>query len=154
MTTFDSTRGTRGARQPKGRLMIWLNGVMASRIRKGKKNPMGFNTLILTTTGRKSGVERTSPVGWFPDGSGNWLIAASANGAIDNPAWYYNLKAAPDKARIVVDGTEIPVTAEQLHGTERAAAWQSIISAAPRFSKYEVKTDRQIPVIRLTPRAS
>lgn len=154
MTTFDTRPGTRGARQPTGRLMIWANSVMASRVRKGKKSRMGFNVLILTTIGRKSGVERTSPVGWFPDGSGNWLIAASANGAVDNPAWYYNLKAAPGKARIVVDGAQIPVTAEQLHGAERTAAWQSITAAAPRFAKYAVKTDREIPVIRLTRRDS
>jgi deazaflavin-dependent oxidoreductase (nitroreductase family) len=153
MTAFDSRRGTRGARQPKGRLMVWANGFMAGRVRKGK-NPLGFNILILTTTGRKSGAERTVPVGWFPDGNGNWLIVASANGATDNPAWYYNLAAAPDKARIEVGGTEIPVTAQQLHGAERAAAWTSITTAAPRFAGYEAKTDRDIPVILLTPRAS
>jgi deazaflavin-dependent oxidoreductase (nitroreductase family) len=152
-TTFDTAKGTRGARQPKGRLMLWLNAFMMKRMRSsGGKSPMGFSTLILTTTGRKSGVARTSPVGCFPDGNGNWLIAASANGAADNPAWYYNLKAGPDKARIEVDGADVPVTAEQLHGAERAAAWQSIIAAAPRFAKYAVKTDREIPVIRLTRR--
>ena len=94
------------------------------------------------------------PVGWFPDGNGNWLIVASANGATDNPAWYYNLAAGPDKARIEVDGAEIPVTAQQLHGAERAAAWTSITTAAPRFAQYEAKTDREIPVILLTRRAS
>lgn len=154
MTTFDGRPGTRGARQPRGRLMTLVNAFMARRIRKGGKNPMGFNVLILTTAGRKSGVERTSPVGWFPDGDGNWLIVASANGAADNPAWYYNLKAAPGKARIEVDGTEVRVSAEQLHGAEREAAWQSITSAVPRFATYEAKTDREIPVIRLTRRDS
>lgn len=151
MTGFDSRRGTRGSRQPKGRLMVWGNAFMAGRVRKGK-NPMKFSVLILTTTGRKSGVERSVPVGWFPDGNGNWLVVASANGATDNPAWYYNLAAAPDKARIEVDGTEIPVTAQQLHGAERAAAWSIITTTAPRFAGYEAKTDREIPVILLTPR--
>ncbi len=152
MTAFDSPRGTRGARQPKGRLMSWGNAFMTKRIRKGK-NPFGFGVLVLTTTGRKSGLERTVPVGWFPDGEGNWLVVASANGAADNPAWYYNLAAAPDKARIEVDGTEIPVTAQQLHGAEREAAWHTITTTAPRFAQYEAKTDREIPVIRLTRRA-
>src|SRR5215469_2925934 len=141
MTAFDSRRGTRGARQPKGRLMVWANAFMAKRIRRGK-NPLGFGALALTTTGRKSGLDRTVPVGWFPDGEGNWLVVASANGAIDNPGWYYNLAAAPGKARIEVDGAEIPVTAQQLHGAEREAAWHTITTAAPRFSKYAVKTDR------------
>jgi deazaflavin-dependent oxidoreductase (nitroreductase family) len=152
MTAFDTPPGTRGARQPKGRLILWLNAFMARRLRKSGKNPMGFNALLLTTTGRKSGLERTSPVGWFPDGNGNWLIAASANGAAGNPAWYYNLGAAPDKVRIEIDGKAIPVTAEQLHGADREAAWQSITKAAPRFATYAEKTDREIPVIRLAPR--
>jgi hypothetical protein len=47
----------------------------------------------------------------------------------------------------------VPVTAEQLHGTERTEAWQQIVTAAPRFAKYEQKTDRELPIIRLTPRS-
>ncbi len=43
--------------------------------------------------------------------------------------------------------------AEQLHGTERAEAWQQITSAAPRFARYQVKTDRELPIIRLAPRS-
>ena len=45
------------------------------------------------------------------------------------------------------------MVAEQLHGTERAEAWQQIITAAPRFAKYEQKTDRELPIIRLVPRS-
>jgi hypothetical protein len=45
------------------------------------------------------------------------------------------------------------VTAEQLHGTERAAAWQQITTAAPRFAQYQQKTDRELPIIRLVPRS-
>jgi len=126
---------------------------MARRIRKGKK-PLGLTALVLTTTGRKSGLERTVPVAWFPDGNGNWLIVASANGATDNPAWYYNLAAHPDQVQIEVEGQKVPVTAEQLHGTERAQAWQQIVTAAPRFAKYQQKTDRELPIIRLTPRSA
>ena len=156
MTTFDASPGTRGARQPSGRPVLWINGFVARRLRKGGKNPPGFNfdILLLTTTGRKSGLERTSPLGWVSDGNGGWLIAASANGAAGIPAWYHNLAAAPDKARIEVNGATIPVSAEQLHGTEREAAWQMLTAAIPRFGRYEEKTDREIPVIRLTPRSS
>jgi deazaflavin-dependent oxidoreductase (nitroreductase family) len=88
------------------------------------------------------------------DGNGGRLIAASANGAASIPAWYHNLAAAPDKARIEIKGATIPVSAEQLHGAEREAAWQALATAIPRFSKYPQKTDREIPVIRLTPRPS
>jgi deazaflavin-dependent oxidoreductase (nitroreductase family) len=156
MTTFDARPGTRGARQPRGRFVQWINGFVARRVRKGGKNPPGlnFDILLLTTTGRKSGQERTSPLGWVPDGNGGWLIAASANGAPGLPAWYHNLAAAPDQARIEVGGATIPVSAEQLHGTEREAAWQTLTTGIPRFGGYAEKTDREIPVIRLTPRPS
>jgi hypothetical protein len=46
------------------------------------------------------------------------------------------------------------VTAEQLHGAEREAAWQQIVTAAPRFAKYQQKTDRELPIIRLTPQSA
>lgn len=156
MTTFDARPGTRGARQPWDLLMRWSNGFMAKQLRKGGKIPPGFNfdLLLLTTTGRKSGLERTSPLGWVADGNGGWLIAASANGAAGNPAWYHNLAAAPDEARVEVGGATIPVHAEQLHGAEREAAWKMLTSRIPRFARYAEKTDREIPVIRLTPRSS
>jgi deazaflavin-dependent oxidoreductase (nitroreductase family) len=155
MTTFDARPGTRGARQPSGRLFLWVNGFVARRLRKGSKTPgLDFDLLLLTTTGRKSGLERTSPLGWAPDGNGGWLIAASANGAASLPAWYRNLAAAPDTARVEINRATIPVSAEQLHGTEREAAWHTLTAAIPRFSGYAEKTDREIPVIRLTPRSS
>ena len=79
--SFDTTAGTRGARQPAGLVFRWGNKVMASRIRrKGGAKFLGFNALVLTTVGRKSGVERTTPVGWFPGPDGTWLIVASAAG--------------------------------------------------------------------------
>jgi deazaflavin-dependent oxidoreductase (nitroreductase family) len=155
MTTFDARPGTRGTRQPRGRLVLRINGFVARRLRKGSKTPgLDFDMLLLTTTGRKSGLERTSPLGWVPDGNGGWLIAASASGAAGIPAWYHNLAAAPDKARIEINGATIPVSAEQLHGTEREAAWQTLTAGIPRFGRYAEKTDREIPVMRLTARSS
>ncbi|WP_328998097.1 nitroreductase family deazaflavin-dependent oxidoreductase [Kribbella sp. NBC_00709] len=148
--SFDTKAGTRGARQPKGRLMLWVNRLMARRIRRGGKF-MGFDALILRTIGRKSGEERTTPVGWFPGADGSRLIVASAAGAPGNPAWYYNLAANPE-VRIDVDGETIEVRAEQLHGAERAEAWDLITAASPRFAEYQVKTDRELPVIKLVPR--
>jgi deazaflavin-dependent oxidoreductase (nitroreductase family) len=73
---------------------------------------------------------------------------------VDNPAWYYNLAAHPDKVRIEVDGHTVEVTSEQLHGAEREQAWQQITTAAPRFGQYQHKTDRELPVIRLTRRVT
>jgi deazaflavin-dependent oxidoreductase (nitroreductase family) len=153
--SFNTSNGTRGARQPKaGLLMTWFNNRNAKKIRRKGGKIMGFNALVLTTVGAKSGAERTSPVGWFPtDDDDSWLIVASAAGAPKNPAWYYNLAAHPDKVTVEMGGGRIPVAAEQLHGAEREEAWQRIIKAAPRFAQYETKTDREIPIIRLTRRS-
>lgn len=150
--SFDTSAGTRGARQPAGFAARWANNLMAGRIRKGGAKFLGFNALVLTTVGSKTGVERTTPVGWFPGKDGSWLIVASAGGAARNPAWYYNIAAHPDQVQIEVEGRKVAVTAGQLHGAERAEAWQQITTAAPRFTRYQEKTDRELPIIRLTPR--
>ena len=150
--SFDTAAGTRGARQPSGFVLRAVNNMMAGRIRRKGGKVMGFNALILTTVGRKTGAERTTPVGWFPGQDGSWLIVASANGAAGNPAWYYNIAAHPDQVQIEVEGRKVAVAAEQLHGPERAAAWQQISASAPRFAQYQQKTDRELPVIRLVPR--
>lgn len=115
---------------------------------------MGMDVLSLTTIGRKSGEERSTPVARFANPDGSYLVVASAAGAKLNPAWYLNLAANPDRVRITVDGETTDVVAEQLHGQERAEAWARITAAMPRFSGYEQKTDREIPVVRLTPRST
>ncbi|NKY86315.1 nitroreductase family deazaflavin-dependent oxidoreductase [Nocardia veterana] len=110
----------------------------------------GIDLLYLTTVGAKSGQRRRVTVARFPDSKG-WLIAASMGGSRDNPAWYHNIAAHPDQVWAEVGGREFPVHVEQLEGAERAAAWERICSEQPRFRGYEEKTDRAIPVLRLTP---
>jgi deazaflavin-dependent oxidoreductase (nitroreductase family) len=131
--------------------MAWFNRRMARRIRGKGGKAMGLDPLLLITVGAKSGQVRETPVARFAGPDGSWYVVASANGAPRNPAWYYNLAAHPDRVRVVVDGAETAVTAEQLHGEEREAAWRLITGAQPRFAKYGTKTDRAIPIIRLTP---
>ena len=146
---FDTPAGTRGGRQPRAGLMLRLiNNNAASRFRRTGKL-LGFSGLNLTTVGARSGAERTSPVGWWPGPDGSWLIVAAANGAARNPAWYHNMSAHPGDVQIEVGGRRIRVTAEQLHGAERANAWRQIAAATPRFAQYQGKTDRELPVIRL-----
>jgi deazaflavin-dependent oxidoreductase (nitroreductase family) len=154
--SFDTTpNGTRGARQPGGGpIGRWGTKWAFSRIRrKGTMPGLGFNALVLTTIGRKSGREHSTPVGWFPGENGSWLIVASANGAAKNPAWYYNLAAHPDTIRIETAGRKVDVVAEQLQGAEREEAWRKITTAAPRFNTYTQKTDRVLPIIQLTARS-
>lgn len=153
--SFTSRNGTRGARQPRSSGIVqWFNQRAIKRIKRKGGKVMGMNALVLSTVGKKSGVERETPVAWFPGlGPGDsWIIVASANGAAKNPAWYYNLAAHPDRVSIAVGGSTIPVTAVELHGDERAEAWKRIISLVPRFADYETKTDRSLPVIQLTRR--
>jgi deazaflavin-dependent oxidoreductase (nitroreductase family) len=147
--SFNTRNGTRGAHQP-GRMMLLVNKLTAGVIRK-RGHAMGFAALVLTTVGRRTGVERQTPVSCFVDGDG-WLIVASANGAARNPAWYYNLAAHPDRVRIETAGRNVAVTAHELHGAEREQAWRQITLVGPRFAGYQSKTDRQLPVIRLLPR--
>lgn len=150
--SFTTSNGSRGARQPKGRFLRLMNGVITRRIRKGGKLMGGTDGLVLTTVGRKSGEPRSTPLVWFPGDNGSWLIVASAAGAPRNPAWYYNIAAHPDRVQIEIGGRTIPVTAAQLHGAERESAWRAITAKSDRFTKYQEQTDRELPVIRLTER--
>jgi deazaflavin-dependent oxidoreductase (nitroreductase family) len=151
--SFDTPTGTRGGRQPRTGLMLRLiNKNASSRFRRTGKM-LGFDGLILTTVGARTGAERTSPVGWWPGPDGSWLIVAAAGGGPRNPAWYHNIAAHPDKVQIELRDRKIRVTAEQLHGSERAQAWQQIAAATPRFAQYQDKTDRELPVIRLVPQS-
>ena len=115
----------------------------------------GRPLLLLTTIGAKTGRRRETTLGWFPDderGGDSRLIVASNAGAAAHPAWYLNLARRPEGAAIEVDGRRLAVNAESLHGSERDRAWERIVALAPGYGKYERQTDREIPVVRLTPR--
>ncbi|MEO9328709.1 nitroreductase/quinone reductase family protein [Gordonia aurantiaca] len=148
--SFTTSVGTRGGRVPRGPVMQLVNKAVTPIIRR-RGRLGGQHALILHTIGAKSGKERVVPVDWFPGPGGTWLIVASANGAAHNPAWFHNIKAHPDRVWIEVDGETVDVRAEQLLGDERAEAWKQI-GAIPQFDAYQQKTDREIPIIRLTRR--
>ncbi len=149
---FDTHAGTRGVRRTSGPMDRWLDAMMTSLfVRRIFSRLFRFEALVLTTIGRKSGTRRSTPVCWFPGKDGTWLIVAAAGGTAVNPAWYYNIAAHPDDVQIEVRGRTVAVTAEQLHGAEREEAWRQITTAARRFAWFQRKTDRQLPVIRLTP---
>jgi deazaflavin-dependent oxidoreductase (nitroreductase family) len=113
---------------------------------------MGMNVLVLNTVGKKSGAPRSTPVAWFPGENGTWLVVASAGGAVRNPAWFYNVTGNPDTVTIDVDRSNVPVIPLELTDASRERAWASITTASPRFTQYESKADRLIPVIQLTRR--
>ncbi len=110
----------------------------------------GTSILLLTTTGRKSGETRTTPLIHRQDGE-RWIVVASKGGSPDHPAWYKNLEANPD-ATIEVKDEEIPVRASTASGEERARLWRLMTEDWPAYDGYQKKTDREIPVVVLARR--
>lgn len=111
----------------------------------------GDKLILLHTTGARTGEERVTPTMALRD-EDSWLVYASKAGAPENPAWYYNLIESPD-ITIETPRGEAEVTASELHGDERDAAWNQVVAVASGFADYQVKAgDRVIPVFRLTPR--
>ncbi|GAB3821822.1 nitroreductase family deazaflavin-dependent oxidoreductase [Kribbella italica] len=151
------TKTQQAERKPgtPGRFSRWLQvkmGARASRkIRDGKGQMMGMDVLVLTTVGRRSGEPRATPLAWFADGE-SWLVVASGGGS-QHPDWHANLTAHPDQVTVEFAGqAAVPVTAERLGQAERAAAWKRIAEAQPRIAKYQEKSEREYPVLRLTRR--
>jgi len=107
----------------------------------------GATILLLSTTGRHSGEERTTPLIHRTDG-GSWVIVASKGGAPDHPSWYKNLEANPD-ATIQVRRERIPVRARTAQGSERTRLWELMNEVWPAYDEYQRRTDREIPVVVL-----
>jgi len=130
--------------------MGFLKNMMIKIHRRSGDRFMGMDLLYLTTVGAKTGEKRLSPVARFPDGADAWIVVASNNGSSRNPSWYHNLMAHPDQVWIEVAGRSVPATAEKLEGPSREAAWQRVIARHPRYAAYQRKTDRTLPMIRLS----
>lgn len=147
--TPQGTRGRSFPNNPVTRLFLRFNAGIYRLLRGGAG--MSSRMLLLTTVGAKSGQERTVPLAYFDDGEDAWLIIASAGGDAKHPAWYRNLAANPDRVWIEIGGRRIHVQPQSLHGVERDVRWQRITAKAENFAGYQRQTDREIPVIRLTP---
>ena len=109
----------------------------------------GTPLLLLHHTGAKSGASRVNPVGYLADKAG-YVIFASNGGAPRNPAWYHNLRAKP-RTRIEVGRKLIDVVAAEATGEERERLFRRGAGRFPDLAKHARKTDRDIPVIVLTP---
>jgi len=113
--------------------------------RFGKTAPV----LLLTTTGRKTGKQRTNPVLYLED-DGRYVIVASVGGAPAHPAWYLNLRANP-AAAIQVGRRRLAVNAETAGPEEKTRLWAKATEMYPSYDDYQAKTRRKIPVVILTP---
>jgi F420H(2)-dependent quinone reductase len=109
----------------------------------------GLQVLLLTTTGRKSGKHRTTPLGYFED-DGGYVIIGSNAGYDTHPAWFHNLRSNP-RATIQIGDKQFEVNAEIAGSDKRSQLWARLIELAPAYANYAKKTSRQIPLITLRP---
>jgi len=110
----------------------------------------GRDLLLLTTRGRKSGREYTTPVVYTPDGD-RLLVYASQGGSPDHPDWYLNLVANPE-VTVEVGSERYDAIATPLEGPERDREYAAQAERSSQFAKYQESTDRVIPVVALVRR--
>lgn len=107
--------------------------------------------LLLTTTGRKSGRRRTTPLVYLPDGE-NMVIIASNGGSDRHPEWWLNLRSEP-KAEVQAGRDVKSVVAEKAEGEERYRLWMEVNEMYHGYDEYQRSTEREIPVVVLRPEA-
>ena len=148
MTVKVPREGTRGTRFP--RFLGRLSGVVAWMFRRGLGHTVaGLPTLILETSGAKSGRRRQAVLGYLDDPPDARLVIASMGGATYNPGWLHNLARDPDATIELQDRQRIAVRAETLEGDEFEAAWRRIEGRSRQYAAYRTQTDREIAVVRL-----
>ena len=111
----------------------------------------GTQNLLLTVTGRTSGVPRRTALIYAEDGD-DFLVVGSAGGADKHPQWYLNLVANPS-VQVQVGARKFASVARTASPMEKARLWPLVVAVFPTYEEYRNKTDRDIPVIILTPKA-
>ena len=109
----------------------------------------GGPVLLLTTTGRKSGEERTVPLLYIRDGE-SFVIVGSNGGTAAHPAWWLNLKANP-LAKLEVGKRRLRARAEEAGPEEKKRLWPRLVEMYGGYESYRRRTDRDIPVVLLHP---
>jgi deazaflavin-dependent oxidoreductase (nitroreductase family) len=106
----------------------------------------GLPIIVVTTRGRHSGKIRKSPL-MRVEHDGEYALVASKGGAPDHPVWYHNLTADPVDVAIQDGPAPFDAQVRELSGPERAEWWQRAVEAYPPYAEYQLKTDREIPVM-------
>ena len=109
----------------------------------------GLPVLLLRTIGRKTGIERITPLGYFTE-DGNYIITASNAGLNTQPGWFHNLRANPH-VTIEIKDRQLEAEAEIATSEKRRALWSQLISLSPWYANYARKTTREIPLVILRP---
>jgi len=108
--------------------------------------------LELTTTGRKTGQQRTLML-TSPLQDGDTIVVVASRGGDDqHPAWFLNLQANPNVDVAYKGGDRKPMTAHVATAEERADLWPKVIANQKRYAEYQTKTEREIPLVLLSPR--
>jgi deazaflavin-dependent oxidoreductase (nitroreductase family) len=120
--------------------------------RSGGKRGGSFQKIpvaLLTTTGRKSGQPRVSPLYFLHEGE-RVVVAASQTGREKNPMWYLNLKADP-KVSVQIGSAVLELTARDATDAERTEYWAKLVDMYPTYNDYQSWTDRVIPIVICDP---
>ncbi len=136
--------------QVMSKVNTWI--YRASGGRFGNKFTRGAPVFLLLTKGRRSGEIRTAPLIYVEDGD-DYLIVASKGGMSRNPAWYLNLEVTPE-CEVELGRERIPMTAKRVSDEEKKALWPKICKVYPDYDDYQARTERNIPVVRLTKRTA
>jgi deazaflavin-dependent oxidoreductase (nitroreductase family) len=107
----------------------------------------GTQTLLLTTTGRRSGQQRTTPLIYGTD-NGSYMVVASKGGSDQPPAWYLNLREHPE-VEVQVRDQVFPARARDATPDEKPGLWQKMVEEWPDYDSYQRSTEREIPVVIL-----
>jgi deazaflavin-dependent oxidoreductase (nitroreductase family) len=139
-----------GTTNPIIRFAVWIYTGLY-RLTNGKigGSIVGLKVLLLSTRGRRTGLERTKPLCYFEDGP-DYVVIASNGGADKHPDWFFNLESDPD-VRVRIRNSEFSAKAEVSDTKTRQRLWDKLISLSPYYIRYGNKTWRQIPMILLHP---
>ena len=134
----------------KRRAFVLINRATNVVVRRlGLRRFRGADLLYLTTTGRKTGRTRTTPLLYLAE-SGRWIVVASNGGADWEPGWWLNLQAG-SPATVQIGRTTTSVTATEITGAERERLWTTLNDQVFNYNGYQAKVDRQIAVVALSP---
>jgi deazaflavin-dependent oxidoreductase (nitroreductase family) len=109
----------------------------------------GVPTLLLTTVGRRTGEQRTTPLIYGQDGDA-YVVVASKGGYPEHPGWYRNLSKTPE-VELQVGPQVLPARARTATAEERDRLWPQMAGIWPAYDDYQAKTEREIPVVVLEP---
>ena len=139
------------------RIMVEVQKVVTRGHRMLLQSPLGplvsttpfGGLLVLHSTGRRSGQPRETPLSYTKDGN-TYVVIASDGGSPHHPDWYLNLQADPD-VEVDVRGQRVRVHADTVGGEDRDRLWRQAVRSYAGYAGYQARTDRPIPVVRLSP---